>query len=128
MDKIFTFQIPDILDNNTKHYEKLTKEERMLTCYCNDHPASIHHSIYPDNYSIPVGNLDWCTKFYGHTSPNYYPTFLKKYLYRNVWLSNYGAIRQRSIPTFIRPAYQYDKWRSHIFQYHIIVPIYGAEN
>ncbi len=119
MDLVFTFPLIEGGDNLGASDEEITREEKMLMKYCKTNLSSIHYSIQPTPTTIPVGNIKWCEMVYGVIIPDYYPFFLSKYLYRNVWVTSYQIISERVIPTFIRPAAQYHKWSSHIYDYRV---------
>jgi hypothetical protein len=56
----------------------------------------------PKGY-IPIGNVEWCEKFLPKeiTIPDYYPNFLKDYLYRKVWKTDTWPLGQK---VFIKPS------------------------
>jgi len=82
------------------------KEETAIITYCaiNKIPWKLCNrpEDVPEGY-IPSGNVDWCEKFLPKekTVPNYYPEFLKDYLFRRVWWTDHWPLGER---VFIKPA------------------------
>jgi len=63
------------------------------------------------NY-VPCSSVEWCSKILGYNvKPNYYPDWLKKYLYRNVWETNKWPLGKK---VFIKPADKYKRFNGFI--------------
>jgi hypothetical protein len=82
------------------------KEEKAVISHCilNRLPYMYFSKIedVPHDY-IPVGNLKWVEKFL-HPNiviPDYYPEFLKDYLFRKVWRTDKWPVNEK---VFIKPA------------------------
>ena len=63
-------------------------------------------------YYIPVGSVEWCEKFISSekTTPNYYPEFLKHYLFRKVWKAESWPKEK----VFIKPADRFKKFTGFV--------------
>lgn len=61
----------------------------------------------PKEY-IPCGSVKWCLQSLKKTvTPNYYPEWLNKYLYRNVWKSDEWILGRK---LFVKPADKYKRF------------------
>ena len=82
------------------------REEKAVINYCvlNDVPYKSYSKFedVPEGY-IPVGRIEWCEHFLPveATVPDYYPEFLKDYLFRRVWRADKWPLGQH---VFIKPA------------------------
>lgn len=82
------------------------QEETAIITYCilNKIPYRIcnRKEDRPEEF-IPCGKVEWCEYFLPKekTIPDYYPEFLKGYLFRNVWKSDMWPLSQN---VFIKPA------------------------
>lgn len=83
--KGFALQSCLIRDNKSNY-----KEESAVLIYCAlnkiPHKVCNRSEDRPEGY-IPVGKVEWCENFLPKekTIPDYYPEFLKDYLFRKVW-------------------------------------------
>ena len=93
-----------------------TIEEEMIKEYCKSNISEIIYVTEPPKDSIPVGSVKWCEKVYGKRIPNYYPSFLKDYLHRNIWKCKYNSIINNEEPIFIKPCDEYKTWNGFIFE------------
>jgi hypothetical protein len=56
----------------------------------------------------PCGSVEWCQSLLNKTIiPDYYPEWLRKYLYRNVWKSNEWIFGKK---LFVKPADRYKRF------------------
>ena len=61
---------------------------------------------------IPVGSVEYCLKALGRKiKPDYYPEFLKQYLYREVWETNIWTLGKK---LFIKPADRYKRFNGFV--------------
>lgn len=97
-----------------KHH--IEKEEKTVMYYCmiNKISYKICSRIEdaPVGY-IPIGSVEWCEKFLPKevTTPNYYPEFLKDYLFRKVWSTDKWPIGKK---VFIKPADRHKRFTGFI--------------
>jgi len=95
---------------------KVSAEEKAVINYCilKDIPYKIcpTPNEVPSDY-IPVGNLNWCEKFLPKevTIPDYYPEFLKDFLFRKVWKADKWPLGER---VFIKPADRHKRFTGFI--------------
>lgn len=87
------------------------REELVVINYClsNNIPYKFytHGAEVPSSY-IPVGSVKFCEQVLGKTvKPNYYPEFLKDYLFRKVWLTNTWP-QEKDV--FVKPADAYKRF------------------
>ncbi len=86
-----------------KEFEWQSKEVQAVALYANFNKIPFKFFENPSEVPkdwIPVGPVDWCEEILGYTvKPNYYPSFLKDYLFRKVIETNYIVN-----PCFVKPA------------------------
>lgn len=77
-----------------------------------------HIVQYFDNYKkvpedfIPCGSVEWCLKILGKPIvPDYYPEFLRIFLYRDVWQTNEWPLVNK---LFIKPADKYKRFTGFV--------------
>ena len=77
-----------------------------------------HKIQYFDNYKkvpedfIPCGTVEWCLKILGKpVTPDYYPDFLKAFLFRKVWQTNEWPLGEK---VFIKPADKYKRFTGFV--------------
>ena len=92
-----------------------TIEEEMIKEYCKSNSSEIKYVTEPIMDSIPVGSVEWCEKVYGKCIPNYYPSFLKDYLHRNIWKCKYISIIHNDVDLFIKPCDVYKSWNGFVY-------------
>lgn len=59
---------------------------------------------------IPFGSVEFCEKYYGHFTPNYYPEFLNKFISRKIWYAQEIPLEK----CFIKPADTYKRFTGKI--------------
>jgi len=68
-------------------------------------------NILPDIY-VPCGSVEWCEQILGkHVVPDYYPEWLKDFLYRKVWREDKWILEKR---LFVKPADRYKRFTGFI--------------
>eukprot|EP01084_Bolivina_argentea_P203194 347071_1 len=104
---MFSFQ-----KSNDENDTEDTQEQYLIKQFCknNDKYKYEYFEIPPQN-TIPVGSVVFCEKVYGKIKPNYYPNFMKDYLFRKVWITN-DVSKYDNI--FCKPANSYKKWNGSI--------------
>lgn len=96
--------------------QRNAKEEQAIIPYCdrNGIPYKIcnRESDRPEGY-IPCGTVEWCEKFLTpeQSTPDYYPEFLKDYLFRKVWRADKWPLGQR---VFIKPSDKHKRFIGRI--------------
>ena len=92
------------------------KEETAVITHCilNRIPYKFCHrwEDSPEGY-IPCGTVEWCENFLSKekTVPDYYPEFLKRYLFREVWIANKWPLNKK---VFIKPADKHKRFNGVI--------------
>jgi ATP-grasp domain, R2K clade family 3 len=96
--------------------KRLDKEEIAVTTYAilNKIPYKLCRRFddVPEGF-IPCGKVEWCDQFLPKekTIPNYYPDFLKDYLYRKVWFAEKWPLGQK---VFIKPGDRHKRFTGFI--------------
>lgn len=73
-----------------------------ITCLLIDNPKDVPLGF------IPVGSVEWCLKILNKkVIPDYYPEFLRQYLYREVWQTNEWPLGKK---VFIKPSDKYKRF------------------
>lgn len=85
----------------------------MITCALQKIPyirVRKNESV-PSEY-VPCGSIEWIESILGyHPTPDYYPSFLKQYLYRDVWKADKWPLDKK---VFIKPADRYKRFNGRI--------------
>lgn len=85
----------------------------MITCALQKIPyirVNLKDKV-PSEY-VPSGSIEWVESILGyHPTPDYYPSFLKQYLYREVWKADKWPFDKK---VFIKPAYCYKRFNGCI--------------
>lgn len=91
-------------------------EEKAIISYCllNRIPYKVcqKQTDVPDGF-IPVGNVDFCESFIqkDKTLPNYFPHFVKDYLFRDIWTSDKWVLKKN---VFVKPADKHKRFNGFI--------------
>lgn len=108
---IFVFAFAFALENTEE-----TLEEEMIDMFCKENKSYSYRFTESPMDCIPIGSVEWCEKVYGSRFvPDYYPRFLRDYLYRNVWKSDYKVVREENREVFIKPYRKYKKWTGFVY-------------
>ena len=92
------------------------KEEKAILYHCilNKIPYKFCSSPgeVPTGY-IPVGTVKWCENFLpkDRIIPDYYPDFMKDYLFRKVWWTETWPMEKG---IFVKPADRHKKWTGFV--------------
>jgi len=77
-----------------------------ITCLLIDNPKDVPLGF------IPVGSVEWCLKILNKkVIPDYYPEFLRQYLYREVWQTNEWPLGKK---VFIKPSDKYKRFTGFV--------------
>lgn len=98
-----------------QHAERTSKETCAIMQHCimEKHPYVMINDInkIPEDH-IPVGSVEYCLKaLKKNVTPDYYPEFLKKHLYRNVYQTNTWPLGSK---VFIKPADKYKRFTGFV--------------
>lgn len=98
-----------------QYNERSSKETVAIIQHCimEKHPCIMIHDInkIPEDH-IPVGSVEYCLKaLKRNVTPDYYPKFLRKYLYRDIYETNEWPLGKR---VFIKPSDKYKRFTGFI--------------
>lgn len=84
------------------------REKHAVMFYCNKHDITPLYSDTPIPGYIPVGSVEFVELLIGKQTPNYYPSWCKKYLKRDI------SEAPLPFPCFVKPKKGYKQYEAYV--------------